>query len=194
MIARLTGKILELKPTELILDVHGIGYKLSIPFSTYGKIKAESDLTLYVFTLHKEDQFRLFGFYTEPEKEIFSILINISGIGPAMALSLLSGITIDDLIEAVQNNNIALLTKVPGIGKSKAEKFIFELKRKIKKLESFSTNPSEKSSSLKNQAVEALASLGFNEIESYKVVDEILSQDSDLSLEKIIKEALRLLS
>jgi Holliday junction DNA helicase RuvA len=194
MIARLTGKILELKPTELILDVHGIGYKLSIPFSTYEKIKAESDLTLYVFTLHKEDQFRLFGFYTEPEKEIFSILINISGIGPAMALSLLSGITIDDLIEAVQNNNIALLTKVPGIGKSKAEKFIFELKRKIKKLESFSTNPSEKSSSLKNQAVEALASLGFNEIESYKVVDEILSQDSDLSLEKIIKEALRLLS
>ena len=193
MIAKLTGQLSDLKPTELILEVQGVGYLLQIPFSTYKKIQDQKKITLQVHTWHKEDQFKLFGFHTTQEKEIFSILINISGVGPSLALSLLSGISIEDLVNAIQTDNSSLLIKIPGIGKNKAEKLIFELKRKIKKLESFATSTPAQPS-LKNNAVEALASLGFKEIEAYKIVDQIVKDHQEASLEFIIKEALKLLS
>ena len=193
MIAKLTGKIDELKPTELILDVNGVGYHLSIPISTYEKIQNQNEIQLYVHTLHKEDQFKLFGFFTEHEKKLFSILINISGVGPSIGLSILSGITIDGLIESVKNENMALLTKIPGIGKSKAEKLIFELKRKSKKLESF-TKISEGKPSIRNDAVDALVSLGFDESKSHKAIEDSIKENPNYTLEQIIKESLRYLS
>lgn len=131
MIGKLKGNVDDLKPTEMILDVNGVGFELAIPFSTYEKIQSEKSVTLLVHTIHKEDQFRLFGFYTKIEKDIFKSLINVSGIGPAMAISVLSGITPERLIEAIKSQNPVLLTKIPGIGKTKAEKLVFELKRKL---------------------------------------------------------------
>lgn len=193
MIAKLKGKIDELKPTELILDVNGVGYKLSIPFSTYEKIQGVEEISLFVYTLHKEDQFRLFGFNSEQEKHIFSTLLNISGIGPSMALSILSGISIDMLIEAVSTENISLLVKVPGIGKTKAEKLVFELKRKLKNIENLSDKKAM-APSIKNDAVDALASLGFDEFKSMKIADEILRENPEISLEVLIKKSLQTLS
>ncbi|MFC1669378.1 Holliday junction branch migration protein RuvA [Spirochaetota bacterium] len=193
MIAKLKGKIDDLKPTELILDVNNVGYHLSIPISTYEKIYNEIEISLHVYTLHKEDQFRLFGFFTEEEKELFSILINISGIGPSIALSILSGITIERLIDSVKTNKLALLTKIPGIGKSKAEKLIFELKRRSKKLDSF-TIDSKEVPTARNDAVEALVSLGFDESKSYSAIEQVLNENPDFSIEEIIKEALKLIS
>jgi len=194
MIAKLKGTIDELKPTELILDVNGVGYHLQIPFTTYEAIQDKKNITLFVYTLHKEDQFRLFGFHGHREKDLFSILLNISGIGPSMALSLLSGISIEMLVESVQTENTGLLVKIPGIGKSKAEKLIFELKRKLKKLEEFSGPYEGKQDSSRNDAVEALVSLGFDEKKSTQIVDEIRKGDADASLEIIIKEALKVFS
>lgn len=193
MIAKLTGKIDELKPTELILDVNGVGYHLLIPLTAYEKLQQLKEVSLYVYTFHKEDQFRLYGFTAENEKHIFEMLLNISGIGPSMALSILSGITIDLLIDAVKNGNPSLLTRIPGIGKSKAEKLVFELKRKLKNLETYSESSHAKPSA-RSEAVEALMSLGFDEARSAKAVDGIIEKFPEITLEHIVKNALKSLS
>ncbi len=193
MISKIKGKIDQLKPTEVVIDVHGVGYGLSIPLTTYEKIQPAEETALYVHTLHREDQFRLFGFSTEDERDLFVILLNISGIGPSMALSILSGISIGRLIEAVQTENAALLMKIPGIGKAKAEKLIFDLKRKIKKLAHYAGQSGEPPT-LKNDAVEALVTLGFDDAKSSRVIDEVLKNDPAASIETIIKDALKQLS
>lgn len=193
MISKIKGKIDQLKPTEVVLDVHGVGYGLSIPLTTYEKIQSGGEAALFVHTHHREDQLKLFGFYTEDERDLFAILLNISGIGPAMALSILSGISIGRLVEAVQTENAALLTKIPGIGKAKAEKLIFDLKRKIKKLAQYAGEPGE-TRTHKNDAVEALVTLGFDDAKSSRIVDEIIKDNPSASIEAIIKDALKLLS
>ena len=194
MISKIKGIIDELKPTEVILDVQGIGYGLSIPISTYEKIQSSKEVSLHVYTHHKEDHLKLFGFYTEEEKNIFTILLNISGIGPTIAISILSGISIARLIEAVKTDNPALLTKIPGIGKAKAEKLIFELKRKSKKLAQYECKTEEKRAhTMSNDAIEALVNLGFDEIRSAKVVEEILVNNPDGPIEYVIKESLKIL-
>lgn len=193
MIGRLKGIIEDLKPTELILDVNGVGFELTIPFSTYEKIQNETVVALLVHTIHKEDQFRLFGFYTKIERDIFRSLINVSGIGPVMAISVISGITPDVLIEAIRSQNPVLLTKIPGIGKTKAEKLIFELKRKLPLLERIA-GPAGENPSGKSDAVEALVALGFDENKSVKCVNEITLEKGEIGIEQIIKEALKLMS
>jgi Holliday junction DNA helicase RuvA len=193
MIGKLTGIVEDLKPTEMILDVNGVGFELTIPFSTYEKIQNEKSVTLLVHTIHKEDQFRLFGFYTKIEKDIFRSLINVSGIGPAMAISVLSGITPERLIDAIKSENPVLLTKIPGIGKTKAEKLVFELKRKLPLLERIA-GPSNSAPSKKSDAVEALVALGFDENKSVKCINEITLLKGEIGIEEIIKEALKLIS
>lgn len=193
MIYKITGLVDELKPTEVILDVAGVGYGLSIPLSTYERMVRGNIVTLFVHTYHREDVFRLFGFITPEERDIFVILLNISGIGPSMALSILSGISIGGLVAAVRGENPVILTKIPGIGAAKAEKLVFELKRKLKKLDAcagvpYQGNPHQR------DAVEALVTLGFDETRSSRVVDELLKEDAALNLETVIKEALKVLS
>jgi len=193
MIGKLKGDVEDLKPTEMILDVKGVGYELTIPFSTYEKIQNEKSVSLFIHTIHKEDQFRLFGFYTKIEKDIFKSLIHVSGIGPAMAISVLSGITPERLIEAIKSQNPLLLTKIPGIGKTKAEKLVFELKRKLPLLERIA-GPANETPSKTSDAVEALVALGFDENKSVKCVNEITISRGEIGIEEIIKEALKLIS
>ncbi len=193
MIAKIRGKIDELRPTEVILDANGVGYGLTIPLSTYEKIQTMAETTLYVYTHHKEDQLKLFGFFTENERDLFLILLNISGIGPAMSMSILSGITISRLVDAVESENTALLTKIPGIGNAKAEKLIFDLKRKLKKLISLAGQTGEIRTQ-KSDAIEALMTLGFDDARSSRIVEDLVRKNPDASVESIIKEALKLLS
>ena len=194
MIGKLKGTVDEIKPTEMILDVNGVGYELAIPFSTYEKIQNEKLVTLYIHTIHKEDQFKLFGFYTKIEKDIFRSLINVSGIGPSIAISVLSGITPDRLIEAIKSQNPLLLTKIPGIGKAKAEKLVFELKRKLPHLEKISGYTGGEPHSKTSDAVDALIVLGFDEKLSLKCVNDIVKEKGDIGIEEIIKEALKMIS
>ncbi len=193
MIAKLRGKIDTLKPTELILDVSGVGYHLFIPITTYEELQNRSEAALYVYTYLREDQLKLFGFHDEGMKELFAILLNISGIGPSMAISIISGISPGRLMESVRTEDPSSLVKIPGIGKAKAEKLIFELKRKIKKLEIFSAgtaNPAPVSS----DAVDALVTLGFDEKRSTSTVSKITEENPGFTLEQLIKEALKQLS
>lgn len=190
MIAKLHGKVDIIKPTELILDVGGVGYQLSIPLTTYENIKDEREISLFVYTLHKEDQLKLFGFHREEEKHLFTMLLNIAGIGPSIALSIISSIAVNSLIDAVVTENSALLTRVPGIGKSKAEKLIFELKRKIKKLHEF-TEGAQITDSISQDALEALVSLGFDETKSSIIIRDIIKNNPGRTAELIVKEALK---
>ena len=190
MIGKLRGKPEDLKANSLIVNINGVGYDVIIPFSTYESILNLEEVMLYIHTIHKEDQFKLYGFFTLEEREIFSLLLSISGIGPSMALAILSGLSIVELVNVIKESDIFRLTKIPGIGKSKAEKLLFELNRKIKKLEEFS-GPPIKSVSLRNEAVEALVSLGFDEKKSCLIIDEIRKEDPNAPIEFIIKSALR---
>ena len=192
MIAKLTGKIDEIKPTSIILDVHGVGYGLTIPVSTFDRIQHLAETSLYVHTIHREDNFKLFGFATQKEKSLFRILLGVSGIGPSIAISLISSITAERITEAVKTENSGLLLKVPGIGKSKAEKLIFELKRKIELLEEISDQVEEVFSPSRD-AVDALVALGFDELKAKKCVNNIVKEKIDLGVEEIIKESLKIL-
>lgn len=192
MIAKLTGTIEDLKPTSLILDVNGVGYELTIPISTFDKIQNFDKISLYVHTIHKEDQFRLFAFATVKEKSLFNILLSVSGIGPSMAISILSSLTAERIAEAVKSGNSGLLLKVPGIGKSKAEKLVFELKRKISALEEIA-DPVEEIISPSRDAVDALVALGFDESKAIKCVNDIIKEKKDSGVEEIIKESLKIL-
>jgi len=190
MIARLRGTVEDLKPTELVLDVGGVGYHLSIPFSTFEKIRGLGEVSLFVHTHVREESIRLFGFCSAEERSLFQILLGISGIGPAVALSLLSGLSIGALVAAVREENPGLLMKVPGIGSGKADKLIFELKRRMKKLEGFAAETG-RAPSVRGDAVEALVSLGFDEKRSSAVVDSLLRDNSAMPIEELVRASLK---
>jgi len=193
MIAKIKGTIDELKPTEVIVDVAGIGYRCLIPFSTYEKLLGVREVCLHTVTYHREEHLKLYGFFTSAEREMFAILTGVSGVGPAMALSILSGIRLGELVDALVKKNIAPLVRIPGIGKTKAEKLVFELARKIKKFEHL-VDDIAPLSRVRDEAVEALVSLGFDEDRSGRAVNHLLEDEPEAGIETVIKKALQVLS
>jgi len=189
MIGYLTGKIISAKPTQVLLDVNGVGYKISISINTFEKISDKKNISLFIYTHVKEDSIALFGFYSEGEKEMFELLISISGVGPKSAISLLSGISTDDLKHAITTGNVARITAVPGIGAKTAERLILELKNKVKDIKEEGIKPAEVST--QKEAVAALATLGYNLNNAEKAVNKILSEDPNCSLEELIKRSLK---
>jgi len=189
MIGFLTGKVISAKPTQVILDVNGVGYNVSISINTFEKISGEENISLFIHTKVKEDSISLFGFHSEAEKEMFELLISVSGIGPKSAISLLSGITTDDLKHAITNGNVSRITAVPGIGAKTAERLILELKYKVNDIKEDGVKPAEVS--IQSEAVAALSTLGYNLSNAEKAVNKILLEDLNCSLEELIKRALK---
>jgi holliday junction DNA helicase RuvA len=194
MIAKLKGHIDTLKPNNVVLDVNGVGYQVSIPFSTYSAISSQADTVLLIHTHVREDQFRLFGFFTQKEKDLFEILLGVNGIGPSIALSILSGIEPDRLISAVESGDTACVMNIPGIGRSKAEKLLFELERILKKKGLKKNVSSDLNVRMKDDAVEALVCLGFDEKKAALAVDAAVKENPAGSLEIFIKESLAIIS
>jgi Holliday junction DNA helicase RuvA len=188
MIGYLSGKIISCKPTKILLDVNGVGYTVSISVNTFENIVEKENVSLYIHTNVKEDSISLYGFFSEAEKEMFELLISISGIGPKLALGLLSGIQTDDLKNAIQTNDVMRITAVPGIGKKIAERLVLELKSKVDQISD--ENKRAIPFSIKNEAVAALTTLGYNPRLAEKAVRDILSVSPDLSLEELIKRSL----
>ena len=189
MIGHLTGKIITIKPTLILLDVNGVGYEIRISINTFERISGKESISLFIYTNVKEDSITLFGFYSEVEKDMFELLITINGVGPKSALSLLSGISTDDLKQAIVTNNVERMIAVPGIGRKTAERLILELKNKVRDIKDegiISTKPS-----LQKEAVIALTTLGYNYSSSEKTVNKILSELPDCSLEELIKRSLK---
>jgi len=188
MIGFLTGKIISFKPTKVILDVNGVGYVVGISINTFEKISGKETASLFIHTSVKEDSISLFGFYSESEKEMFELLISVSGIGPKIALSLLSGIQTDDLKNAIQSSDISRIIAVPGIGRKTAERLVLELRTKVDQVKEEGTIAIP--FSMKSEAVSALSTLGYNSKITENVVRNILQAHPSLTLEELIKKAL----
>jgi len=189
MIGHLTGKIITIKPTLILLDVNGVGYEIRISINTFERISGKESISLFIYTNVKEDSITLFGFYSEVEKDMFELLITINGVGPKSALSLLSGISTDDLKQAIVTNNVERMIAVPGIGRKTAERLILELKNKVRDIKEEGISSAKPS--LQKEALAALSTLGYNYSSSEKAVNKILSELPDCSLEELIKRSLK---
>jgi Holliday junction DNA helicase RuvA len=190
MIGYLTGKIVLKKPTKIILDVSGVGYLINISISTFEKIPEESEtVSLFTYLNVKEDALDLYGFWTIDEKEMFELLISVSGIGPKIAQSILSAIQIDELKEAIKFGNLSRLTATPGVGRKTAERMILELKDKVDSLDQIDISRVS-GFSIKNDAVLALTNLGYNQKTAANIIRQIMESTPSVSIEELVKEAL----
>ena len=198
MIAKLTGQLISKAPSNIILDVQGVGYEVLIPLSTYFSLpELHTNLTLNILTQVREDAIQLFGFLTVSEKEAFVMLTGISGVGGKLALSVLSTLSVPDLITAIQTNDNDKLASVPGIGKKSASRMTLELKDKINRLDPESTVPAQPATSdhIQEDAVSALVNLGYRAKDVKDMITKIgRDHPSSLPLDDLIREALKQLS
>jgi len=196
MIALLTGKIAGKNPDFVILDVHGVGYRVQIPFSTFFALPEDgATLTLNIHTNVKEDAIHLYGFLTPKEKQFFQLLITVSGVGPKLAKDILSNIQPDQLASALCRGDIVRLSAIPGIGKKTSERMILELKDKVVKLglagdSDSSSTFSQQESSIRDDVASALINLGYKEAVVIKTLAEI-DTETDAPMETVLKLALK---
>ena len=195
MISSLHGSLLKKSPTELVIDVHGVGYQVHIPLSTFEKLEhAAGDVTILTYLHVREDTLQLFGFATEAERDMFRLLLSVSGIGPRMAQGILSGLSTQELRLAIGEGNIAALTTISGVGKKTAERIILELRDKLLKSEQFESTllPTSKQYKKQAEAVIALMSLGYSRQSAEQAVRVVTSEstESDIAVEELIKRAL----
>lgn len=193
MIGRLNGKLLEKNPPQIVLDVHGVGYEVDVPMSTFYNLPAlgESVSLLTHFAVREDGQF-LYGFATASERASFRQLLKISGIGAKIALAVLSGLSVNELANAVARQDVAMLTRVPGIGKKTAERMMLELKGKLPELEGTTVSaPSAALGGSSSDILNALLALGYNEKEASSALKHI---PADTGTSEGIRMALKLLS
>jgi Holliday junction DNA helicase RuvA len=198
MIASIRGILVSKAPTELTIEVNGIGYVVHVPLSTYEKV-GDLGSTLSLFThLHvREDALQLYGFATEAERSLFKLLISVSGIGTKIAQGILSGMSVDELHTNIVQGNVQALTSVQGIGRKTAERIVLELRDALSKTEGISQAvPSllKTSAEIRNEALLALISLGFTQQSAEKAIRIALHEienPGNMSVEELIKEALR---
>lgn len=197
MIASLHGTLVFKSPTEVILDVHGVGYGINIPLSTYERL-GEIDTTVTLFTyLHvREDSLQLFGFATEDERSLFKLLISVSGIGPRMAQVILSGISVSDLKNHIGQGNIGALTAISGVGRKLGERLVVELREKVTKLDfgqPLAAAVSDEQSRIRTEALLALTSLGYSRPVAEKALGTAIRETGGrhLPVEELIKACLR---
>ena len=198
MIALLTGKIAHKAPDYIILDVNGVGYRVQIPFSTYYSLPAEgSAVSLQIHTAVKEDAINLYGFRTQQEKELFQLLIGVSGVGPKLANGILSNSEPSELADSLLRGDLARLSAIPGIGKKTAERLVLELKEKVKKLgltqpPSQDAAPAAVKKEIREDVLSALINLGYKESVVQKALGDVRITE-DATLESILKQALKVL-
>jgi Holliday junction DNA helicase RuvA len=191
MIARLNGKVLEKHPSRVIVDVGGVGYDVLVPLSTFYTCgDPGAAIALRIHTHVREDQLALYGFATDLELVMFEKLILVSGIGPKLALSVLSGIEPRDLAGAIQRNDLARLTAIPGVGKKTAERICVELRDRLPK--TIDASPASPGDSLREDLVSALVNLGYHRQAIDKIVDKIVKADA--KFEDLLRLALKELS
>ena len=196
MIAFLRGRLAEKQPNRIVVDVAGVGYDVAVPLSTYYTLgEPGSDIALRVHTHVREDILALYGFSTVLEQQIFERLIGISGIGPKLALAVLSGIDVADLVRAVQLGDVARLTAIPGIGKKTAERIGLELKDKLPKAMAgdmaLQIDAGQPGGDLRRDLLSALLNLGYHRPLAEKAVDAALKRTESPSFEVALKQALR---
>lgn len=197
MYSYLKGVLSEKSPTIIVVDCNGVGYELFIPLSTYDKLPetGKEVKVLIHYSFNESDGVRLFGFYTDEEKLLFRQLINISKVGPKLALSVLSGLSIADLIRAVQMGDVDLITTIHGIGKKSAERLIIELKDKVGDINSIHLDgdyPGTDTELVKD-AETALLTLGYKRYDARKIISKLMKENDFSTSEEITKAAIKAL-
>jgi Holliday junction DNA helicase RuvA len=193
VIAHISGTLAQKIPGEIVVDVHGVGYHILIPLNVfYGLPEIGQRVSLPVYTHVREDALQLFGFQDSAEKQVFTLLTAVSGIGPKLAINILSGIPAHELARALREGNQVRLVGIPGVGKKLAERMIVELKDKLLSLpaEEISSKPAGADSQLLEDAVSALVNLGYRRPEAESTIRAV-RENGEASLASILKEALR---
>ena len=198
MIGRLRGSLAEMQPPYVLVDVGGVGYQLEVPLSTLARLPAINEpVTLHTQQVVREDAHLLYGFIEKRERDLFRELIRLSGVGPKLALALLSGLEIDELVRSVQRQDAAMLVKIPGVGKKTAERLLVELKDRISGWELLPGEPVRAVASsaplpgndAEQDALSALTGLGFKTSEALQAIAEV--NEDGLSAEELIRRALK---
>ena len=204
MIAHLSGTLLSKQATSVIVDVSGVGYEVSIPLSTFYDLEdLGSTVQLRIYTHVREDAIQLYGFKTARERELFLKVISVTGIGPKLGITLLSGMSADEMIASIRTNNLARLTLIPGVGRKTAERLIMELREKVAELSSAqleeelgaqpeASEPSE--DTVRADALSALLNLGYQRSAAEKAIDAALGAGGDVTVESILRRGLKKLA
>lgn len=193
MYAFIAGKIAEITPAYAIIDNHGVGYFINITLNTFTAIGEQPEVKLYTHLQVLEDAQNLFGFYTAKERDMFELLISVSGVGCNTARLILSSLTVNELSTAIANEDIKTIQAVKGIGSKTAQRLIVDLKDKVKKTDYAEEIVETVDNTVKNEALSALVILGFSKNAASKALDKLLKQSPDTSVEVLIREALKLL-
>lgn len=191
MIAHLQGKLIEKTPTEVIIDCGGVGYHVNISLHTYSLIPQTDTIKLFTYLQIKEDSHTLFGFVEKSEREIFKMLLSVSGIGASIARTMLSSLDPKQIIQALAVGDVSTIQSIKGIGMKTAQRAILDLKDKVLKLYDIDEVSMFQNNTNKEEALCALEVLGFNKKLAEKVVDKIVNLDSEATVESIIKQALK---
>ncbi len=199
MIASLNGVLIQKSTTALVVDVSGVGYQVLTPLTTYYRLPEEKEqVALHIHTHVREDALQLFGFLTGEEKEVFLLLLGVSSVGPKLALNILSGIELQELIQAIREGQTLRLKAIPGVGPKMAGRLILELKEKITQINVVNAIPEDAASSpeeaAQHDALSALVNLGYNRSDAKREIGKILQEESGVSVEDLIRQGLKSLS
>lgn len=191
MITHIKGKLVEKTPTDVVIECNGVGYFINISLHTFSQIPADESIKLFTHLQVREDAHILYGFSGVAEREIFRLLLSVSGIGASIARTMLSSLSPDQVIDAIASEDVATIQSIKGIGSKTAQRVILDLKDKILKVYGLSGISSNSSNTNKNEALSALETLGFARKQIEKVCDKIVMDDPLSSVETIIKQALK---
>ncbi len=193
MIDFITGTITELTPTYLILENSGIGYCIHISISTYSQLETNTNTTIFIHEIIKEDAHLLYGFFEKEERVMFQHLISVTGVGANIAIMMLSSLSPGEIQQAITNEDSNTLKKIKGIGTKSAQRIIIDLKDKVQKTKETYKQNQTKQNQLKEEALSALVMLGFSKNAAEQTVDKLITENASISPEEIVKKALQVL-
>ena len=191
MITQIRGRLVEKNPTYVVVDCSGVGYLLHISLQTFSALPDDENVRLFAHLSVREDAHTLYGFISKTEREVFKLLISVSGVGPSIARTMLSSMSSEEVQNAIATENVTLIQSVKGIGAKTAQRVIVDLKDKILKTFDIDELSINSSNTNKDEALSALDVLGFNRKQSEKVVSAVLKENQEASVEQIIKSALK---
>ncbi len=191
MIAQIKGKLIEKTPTYVVIDCNGVGYQLNISLNTFSKIGNDENCLLLTHYVVREDAHLLYGFKEKSERELFRQLISVSGVGSSTAMMILSSLSPEETKIAIISGNVNVLKSVKGIGLKTAERIIIDLRDKVGKSDGTEIFPSFANNTIKDEALSALVMLGFSKLPADKALTKIMMENSNLTVEELIKRTLK---
>jgi len=195
MIGQLRGRLVEKRPNQVLVDVGGVGYLVQVPLSTYAALgELHTEVTLLIHTHVREDALALYGFVSAREKHFFEMLLSASGVGPSLALKILSGMSVEELVPAIRGSDLARLTRIPGVGRKTAERMVVELKDRLEAVTAEAEKPAASPAGIEADVTSALVNLGYDGRAAENAVAEAMREAGAGNFEKLLRGALQSLS